>query len=55
MSAEGGSHTALWTIERGVSAALLAVIPAAFLMPSQTLDALLAVSLVLHTHWYHLN
>ncbi|KAM7359761.1 succinate dehydrogenase [ubiquinone] cytochrome b small subunit, mitochondrial-like [Cochliomyia hominivorax] len=51
LSAEGGNHTALWTIERGVSVALLAVIPAAFLLPSQTMDALLAVSLVLHTHW----
>uniref|UniRef100_A0A1A9W2N4 Succinate dehydrogenase [ubiquinone] cytochrome b small subunit n=1 Tax=Glossina brevipalpis TaxID=37001 RepID=A0A1A9W2N4_9MUSC len=51
MSAAGGNHTTLWTLERLVSLALLGVIPAAFLVPSQTLDALMAVSLVLHSHW----
>lgn len=51
MSGAGGSHTALWTIERAVSLALLGVVPVAFLVPSQTMDALLAVSLVLHSHW----
>uniref|UniRef100_A0A1B0AHH2 Succinate dehydrogenase [ubiquinone] cytochrome b small subunit n=1 Tax=Glossina pallidipes TaxID=7398 RepID=A0A1B0AHH2_GLOPL len=51
MSAAGGNHTTLWTLERAVSLALLGVIPAAFLVPSQTLDALMAVSLVLHSHW----
>ncbi|KAI9579310.1 hypothetical protein GQX74_004782 [Glossina fuscipes] len=54
LSAAGGNHTTLWTLERVVSLALLGVIPAAFLVPSQTLDALMAVSLVLHSHWYHL-
>lgn len=48
----GGNHSALWTLERAVSLGLLAVIPAAFLMPNQTLDALMAVSLVLHSHWW---
>uniref|UniRef100_A0A1B0C7W9 Succinate dehydrogenase [ubiquinone] cytochrome b small subunit n=1 Tax=Glossina palpalis gambiensis TaxID=67801 RepID=A0A1B0C7W9_9MUSC len=51
LSAAGGNHTTLWTLERVVSLALLGVIPAAFLVPSQTLDALMAVSLVLHSHW----
>lgn len=51
MSAAGGNHTTLWTLERAVSLALLGVIPAAFSVPSQTLDALMAVSLVLHSHW----
>ncbi|XP_075147867.1 succinate dehydrogenase [ubiquinone] cytochrome b small subunit, mitochondrial-like [Haematobia irritans] len=51
LSAAGGSHTALWTIERVVSLALLGVVPLAFMVPSQTMDALLAVSLVLHSHW----
>lgn len=51
MSAVGSNHTALWTIERVVSLALLGVIPAAFVMPSQTMDAIMAVSLVLHSHW----
>uniref|UniRef100_A0A1B0BXM3 Succinate dehydrogenase [ubiquinone] cytochrome b small subunit n=1 Tax=Glossina palpalis gambiensis TaxID=67801 RepID=A0A1B0BXM3_9MUSC len=51
LSAAGGNHTTLWTLERVVSLALLGVIPAAFLVPSQTLDALMAVSLVLHSRW----
>ncbi|KAL9893024.1 succinate dehydrogenase [ubiquinone] cytochrome b small subunit, mitochondrial-like [Glossina fuscipes fuscipes] len=51
LSAAGGNHTTLWTLERVVSLAFLGVIPAAFLVPSQTLDALMAVSLVLHSHW----
>lgn len=51
MAAEGSNHTGLWTIERLVSVGLLAVIPAAFLAPSQVLDALLAISVVIHTHW----
>ncbi|XP_034487054.1 succinate dehydrogenase [ubiquinone] cytochrome b small subunit, mitochondrial isoform X2 [Drosophila innubila] len=51
MASAGTNHTSLWTIERVVSAGLLAVIPAAFLAPSQVLDALLAVSVVIHTHW----
>lgn len=52
MAAAGGNHTTLWTIERAVSLGLLAVIPAAFIAPSQVLDSLLAVSVVLHQHWY---
>ncbi|XP_060650240.1 succinate dehydrogenase [ubiquinone] cytochrome b small subunit, mitochondrial [Drosophila nasuta] len=51
MASAGSNHTSLWTIERVVSAGLLAVIPAAFLAPSQVLDALLAISVVIHTHW----
>ncbi|XP_017031486.1 succinate dehydrogenase [ubiquinone] cytochrome b small subunit, mitochondrial [Drosophila kikkawai] len=51
MASAGGSHTLLWTVERVVSAGLLAVIPAAFIAPSQVLDALLAVSVVIHAHW----
>lgn len=50
-SSAGGSHAALWTIERGVSLGLLAVIPGAFLFPCQALDALMAVSVVMHQHW----
>ncbi|XP_023176139.1 succinate dehydrogenase [ubiquinone] cytochrome b small subunit, mitochondrial [Drosophila hydei] len=51
MASATSSHTRLWTIERIVSAGLLAVIPAAFIAPSQVLDALLAISVVIHTHW----
>ncbi|EDV94985.1 succinate dehydrogenase [ubiquinone] cytochrome b small subunit, mitochondrial [Drosophila grimshawi] len=51
MASASSNHTGLWTIERIVSAGLLAVIPAAFIAPSQIMDALLAVSVVIHTHW----
>lgn len=46
-----GDHSKLWTIERGVSAALLAILPAALAFPSKSLDILLAVTVVMHTHW----
>ncbi|KAH8418081.1 hypothetical protein KR222_011565, partial [Zaprionus bogoriensis] len=51
MAEATSNHTGLWTIERLVSVGLLAVIPAAFVVPSQALDALLAISVVIHTHW----
>uniref|UniRef100_A0A0A1XHK1 Succinate dehydrogenase [ubiquinone] cytochrome b small subunit n=1 Tax=Zeugodacus cucurbitae TaxID=28588 RepID=A0A0A1XHK1_ZEUCU len=51
MAAAKGNHVPLWTAERLISLALLGVVPAAFIYPSQTLDALLAVSVVLHSHW----
>lgn len=50
-AAAGSNHAGLWTVERVVSAALLAVIPAALLFPSKTLDTLLAISVVMHAHW----
>ncbi|XP_017845276.1 succinate dehydrogenase [ubiquinone] cytochrome b small subunit, mitochondrial [Drosophila busckii] len=51
MAAAGGNHTTLWTVERVVSAALLGVIPGAFIFPSQVMDALLAISVVIHNYW----
>jgi len=50
-AAQGGSHVTLWTIERGLSVGLLALIPVAFIFPSPATDALLAVSIVMHQHW----
>lgn len=47
----GSNHSGLWTIERGLSAALLAVLPAAIAFPSKTLDTLLAITVVMHAHW----
>ncbi|XP_059477226.1 succinate dehydrogenase [ubiquinone] cytochrome b small subunit, mitochondrial [Neocloeon triangulifer] len=47
----GGDHVALWTAERVLSVGLLGIIPAAFIVPSATMDYLLAVSLVMHSHW----
>ncbi|KAI5714110.1 hypothetical protein M8J76_015712 [Diaphorina citri] len=44
-------HTTLWTIERFLSAGLLAVIPAAYLVPSVALEYALVVSIVMHSHW----
>lgn len=34
-----------------MSAGLLAVVPAAIAFPSQPLDVILAVSMVMHAHW----
>lgn len=50
-SAAGGDHSFLWTAERAVSAGLLLIVPAALAFPSQTLDTLLAISVVMHAHW----
>lgn len=50
-SAASGTHSTLWTVERALSAGLLAILPAAIIWPSQPLDALLAVSIVMHAHW----
>ncbi|CAD7084273.1 unnamed protein product [Hermetia illucens] len=47
----GGSHSGLWTAERALSVGLIGVIPAALAFPSQGLDALMAVSIVMHQHW----
>lgn len=38
-------------MERGVSAGLLAIIPAAFLLPVPGMDYALALAMVAHTHW----
>ncbi|RWS27077.1 succinate dehydrogenase [ubiquinone] cytochrome b small subunit-like protein [Leptotrombidium deliense] len=45
------SHSGLWAAEKYLSAALLAVIPAAFIVPMAPLEYLLALSLVTHIHW----
>jgi len=47
----GGDHVKLWTAERLLSVGLLGLIPAAFISPSPIMDYLLAVSLVMHSHW----
>ena len=50
-SAEGGNHATIWNIERGLILAMMGIIPAAFISPSQTMDSLLAVAIVIHQHW----
>lgn len=44
-------HTKLWTIERGLSLALVPLVPAAFMFPSAAMDYALAISFTLHAHW----
>ena len=51
LSAGGGHHTLLWSVERALSLGLLGIVPAAIAFPSQGLDALLAISIVMHQHW----
>lgn len=46
-----GKHSTLWTAERVFSAGLLAIVPAAIAFPSQPLDVILAVTMVMHAHW----
>ncbi|XP_027204737.2 succinate dehydrogenase, subunit D [Dermatophagoides pteronyssinus] len=45
------NHAKIWVIEKIVSAALLAIIPAALIYPNPILDYCLAFSLVIHCHW----
>ncbi|XP_066999724.2 succinate dehydrogenase [ubiquinone] cytochrome b small subunit, mitochondrial [Anabrus simplex] len=45
------NHSKLWSAERIVALALLGIVPAALVAPSQPLECIMAVSLVMHTHW----
>lgn len=51
MASQGHDHTKLWAAEKALSASLLGIIPLAFLIPSQFMDYLLAVAVVMHNHW----
>ncbi|KAL0116752.1 hypothetical protein PUN28_009991 [Cardiocondyla obscurior] len=46
-----GDHVRLWVIERMVSIASLALIPAALVLDNKFIDVLVAASIVMHTHW----
>nr|XP_018907991.1 PREDICTED: succinate dehydrogenase [ubiquinone] cytochrome b small subunit, mitochondrial [Bemisia tabaci] len=46
-----GDHSKLWTVERMVSALLLPVVPAAFIAPNFGTESMLAILMVMHTHW----
>lgn len=46
-----GSHVALWQAERALSIGMLGIVPVALVFPSQAADYLLAVSIVMHSHW----
>lgn len=52
MAAHGHDHTKLWTAEKVLSISLLGIVPTAFLIPSQFMDYLLAISVVMHNHWW---
>uniref|UniRef100_A0A1B6D8P8 Succinate dehydrogenase [ubiquinone] cytochrome b small subunit n=1 Tax=Clastoptera arizonana TaxID=38151 RepID=A0A1B6D8P8_9HEMI len=49
--ASHGDHSKVWTAERFLAGGLLGIIPAALLVPSQPLDILMALSVVMHMHW----
>ncbi|XP_033229289.1 succinate dehydrogenase [ubiquinone] cytochrome b small subunit, mitochondrial [Belonocnema kinseyi] len=51
MSSSGGDHVRLWQIERITSVALPVLLPACLILESPVLDSLLAVLVVIHTHW----
>jgi len=51
MASHGHDHAKLWTAEKVLSVSLLGIIPTAFLIPSQFMDYLLAISVVMHNHW----
>ncbi|RWS14986.1 succinate dehydrogenase [ubiquinone] cytochrome b small subunit: mitochondrial-like protein [Dinothrombium tinctorium] len=44
-------HSKLWTAERVLSAALIAVMPASFFVPLPAMDYLFALSVIVHIHW----
>jgi len=46
-----GDHVTLWTAEKVVSGALVAIVPLAFIFPSAMMDYLLAFSITIHSHW----
>jgi succinate dehydrogenase (ubiquinone) membrane anchor subunit len=51
MAHHGHDHSKLWTAEKALSACLMGIVPAAFLVPSQFMDYLLAIAVVMHSHW----
>ena len=50
-ASSGGGSSIHWNVERYLSVALLAIIPASLLIESSLTDYILAASLVLHSHW----
>ena len=52
MAGQGHDHSRLWTIERGVALGLLGLVPVAFIFPSTFMDNILAITIVMHNHWY---
>ena len=51
LMSQSADHSKLWSVERLFSAALIGVIPAAFLCPSKVMETLMAISIVAHSHW----
>ncbi|CRK88341.1 CLUMA_CG002119, isoform A [Clunio marinus] len=46
-----GNHVTLWQAERLLSLGMLGIVPVALVFPSQGADYLLAISIVMHSHW----
>lgn len=44
-------HSFMWTVEKGVSASLLAVVPLGLIYPNFLLDNIMAVLICAHSHW----
>lgn len=50
-TSHGHNHSGIWKAERMLSLSLLGVVPVAFIFPSQIMDSLLVLSVVMHNHW----
>jgi hypothetical protein len=46
-----GDHTKLWTLEKGVAAGILVALPLGIMYPNILFDLIMAVGVVMHTHW----
>ncbi|XP_071447616.1 succinate dehydrogenase [ubiquinone] cytochrome b small subunit, mitochondrial [Hetaerina americana] len=51
LASETVDYPKLWTVERTISIGMLALVPGAFIFPSPAMDYLLALTLVMHSHW----
>ncbi|XP_046401816.1 succinate dehydrogenase [ubiquinone] cytochrome b small subunit, mitochondrial [Ischnura elegans] len=51
LASEAGDYSKLWTVERAVAIGLLGLVPAAFVFPSPPMDYILALTMVMHSHW----
>ncbi|XP_025162129.1 succinate dehydrogenase [ubiquinone] cytochrome b small subunit, mitochondrial isoform X2 [Harpegnathos saltator] len=50
-SSTHGDHVRLWIVERLVSVSLLTLLPAALVFESKFVDGVLAIAVVMHSHW----
>lgn len=48
-------HSFMWTVEKGVSASLLLVVPLGLAFPNMLFDNIMAILIAAHSHWYLLE